>query len=153
MEADRCRGGKGREMPGVKDMDPVHSFRLSRFSGERFLTLSDQWWKKQTMLRNFMDWATGTINRVQLKRKDVIIIVRNCQNKTSVVFDLQDFQGQIIMRHLTLLPKYFCRNIMTEEKLMHQSMRILTRHFFVWVNFEIVNLWRNINGHIHCARC
>jgi len=33
-------------MPGVKDMDPVHSFRLSRFCGERFLTLSDQWWKK-----------------------------------------------------------------------------------------------------------
>jgi hypothetical protein len=42
MKADGCRGGMGRITAGVKDMGPVHSFRLSRFSGVRFLTLSDQ---------------------------------------------------------------------------------------------------------------
>ena len=135
-EADHCRGGMGIEMPGVKGMDPAHSFRLSRFSGERFLTLSNQWWNKQTMLQNFVDWETGTINSAQLKiQKTLRIIVRNCQTKTSVVFDLQNFQRQIIVKHLILPSKYFCRNIITEGKLRHQSIGILKRHFLVFVNF------------------
>jgi len=67
------------------------------------------------------------------------IIVRNCQTKMSVVFDLQYFQRQIIVKHLTLLSKYFCRNIMIEGKLRHHSTEILTRHFLVFINFEVIN--------------